>query len=349
VRIALLGTGVHPIPPTGYGGIERVLAEFADALRRAGQVVSIVQQVRKERSLDEYWFARHLNQLLSHTSYDVLHASTPVVAAQLAWSRRPYIYTTHSRHWFERSGVTEHWGYWLEKRAVRHSVATVALTERVRSQVTRVLGSSLPSSLPIIPIGVDLTRFQPDWSRRTGKRALGVGAILPVKRWEVAAQALKGTGFSLRIAGPLADPSYAAQLRTSGDPVELLGELSESQLIDEYAQSDLLVHPSRVELLPGAVVQGLAAGLPVLGAEPVRDLVIEDATGWVAPPGSDPSAIARFFRDRLARISQDQQRLRTMGEAARKSAERAFDWGRIAGAHVDLYTRILNTASASRA
>ena len=36
MRILLIGGGVQPIPPTGYGGVERVLADFQTALLAAG-------------------------------------------------------------------------------------------------------------------------------------------------------------------------------------------------------------------------------------------------------------------------------------------------------------------------
>ncbi|HEY6238887.1 MAG TPA: glycosyltransferase family 4 protein, partial [Thermoplasmata archaeon] len=273
MRVVLVGTGVQPIPPEGYGGVERTLSEYARALRAAGHEVTVVNEVRGRRNRDEYRFALRLPRLLEGMEYDVLHASSPVVANRLAWMGRPFTYTSHSRHWFEIGGWRGRWGLWLERRAVRRAVHTVALTERLRSRMIELVGPSAAARTSVIPIGVDTDRFRPDWNARRGNVALGVGVVAPFKRWHLAAAALKGTGVRLRLLGPTPDTAYAAEVRAAGDDVEIVGEVSDEVLRTAYSQSDLLVHPSRVELLAGVVLQGLSAGLPVLGASPVADLV----------------------------------------------------------------------------
>ena len=232
---------------------------------------------------DEYPFARSVPSRVGSIPHDIVHASTPVVARALAATRIPFVYTTHSRHWFERRGVTQRWGYHLEKRAVRHARTTIALTDRLASEIRRSVGPLPPDRLPVIPIGVDAERFQPRWQERTGSRALGVGIVASIKRWELAAAALRDTQFRLRLAGPLTDPAYAERVRASGQNVELLGELTDAQLIEEFARADLLIHPSRVELLPGVVLQAFASALPVLGAGPLGSVVEEGRTGISRP------------------------------------------------------------------
>lgn len=347
MRILLLGTGIQPIPPTGYGGVERTIAEYARALRAAGHEPQIVQQVRRRRSIDEYWFARTLPRLLAPTSYDVLHASTPVVANRLAGMRRPFVYTSHSRHWFERDRLGARWGYFLEKRAVGRSAATVALTERLRDRMRRDVARP-PAELVTIPIGVDTDRFRPDRAQRTGHVALGVGVIAPFKRWELAAAALKGSGAELRVVGPIADPSYAERLRSAGDRVTLLGEIDDERLRAEYAHADLYVHPSRVELLAGVVLQALSAGLPVIGASPVAGLAEEGVSGWSAPEGADEVAITEFLRGRAADLLGDPGLRARMSDAARLRAQRAFSWESVVAAHLALYERLGRAGALNR-
>ena len=119
------------------------------------------------------------------------------------------------RHWFYRTQLSHRWGYWLERRAVRRARATVALTEPLARTMRRQVPSRHPLPISVIPFGVDTERFQPNWSARRNRRALGVGVVLPFKRWEWAAQALRGTGLELRIAGPQPSPEYAARVRAS--------------------------------------------------------------------------------------------------------------------------------------
>lgn len=348
MRICLVGTGVQPIPPTGYGGVERTIAEFARALEAAGHAVVVVNEVRRGRSRDEYAFARGLLRKIGNGPYDVVHASTPVVANRLAWGGVPFVYTSHSRHWFEVRRWSERFGLWLERRAVRRAAATVALTERLAARIRERCGPQGPRRMAVIPIGVDLDRFRPDWSVRTGQRALGVGVVQPFKRWELAAAALRGTNVTLTVVGPTPDPTYAARVRAAGERVVLAGEVDDATLARLYAESDFLVHPSRVELLAGVVLQGLAAGLPVLGAKPIAGLVTEGATGFLAPARADDGEVTRSLAAGAQLLLADPVRRRTMGEAARRAASERFSWPTVVAAHVRLYESLMADGALSR-
>ncbi|MCI4363863.1 MAG: glycosyltransferase family 4 protein [Thermoplasmata archaeon] len=340
MRILLVGTGVQPIPPTGYGGVERTLAEYARALEAAGEKPVLVHRVRRGRPSDEYRFALELPRLLRGVEADIVHASTPVVANRLRWLGRPYVFTSHSRHWFSLRGPTQRWGFFLERRAVAGSAATVALTPEIAGRIRGRLRQRAPAKVSVIPIGVDAERFRPEWSHRTGRRALGVGVVAPVKRWELAATALRGTGIALRIAGPTPDAAYARAVQAAGESVELLGEVDEARLAQEYADSDLLLHPSGAEMLSGTVLQGLAAALPILGAAPVRSLIDPGVTGWTSAVDALPELIVRELREHALALGRDESARRRMGEAARASALERFAWPAVVAQHLALYREL---------
>jgi glycosyltransferase involved in cell wall biosynthesis len=341
VRVLLAGTGVQAIPPTGYGGVERTIAEYAEALRTAGHEAVIVNEVRGGRMRDEYPFARSLPRLLQDQRYDVLHASTPVVANRLAGLGLPFVYTTHSRHWFDREGLTQRWGYYLERRAVRRASATIALTARLAETIVTSVGSEVRDRLRVIPIGVDTERFQPAASERTGSVALGVGVVAPVKRWELAATGLRGSGFRFRLVGPITDPQYAAAVRAAGDQVEIVGELGDDELRREYARADLLVHPSRVEILPGVVLQAMASGLPVLGTEVISSIIEPTITGWCSPPGADAEQIVTFIRDRATALREYPELARTAGQRGRELALERYQWSEVVRRHLEVYRAVI--------
>jgi glycosyltransferase involved in cell wall biosynthesis len=336
VRVVLIGGGVQPIPPTGYGAIERILADFQSALTAEGHSAVIVNRVRHRRMRDEYPFALELPRLLRGLEYDVLHAHTPVVANRLSWSGFPFVYTSHSRHWFYRERWTHRWGYWLERRAVRRASAVVALTEPLERTMRTAVATPQPLPISVIPFGVDAGRFSPDWARRTGRRALGVGVVLPFKRWELAARALRGTGILLRIAGPQPSRAYADLVRASGDSVELLGEVDDSSLRALYAESDFLVHPSAVEVLSATVLQALAAGLPILGGPGVAGVVQDGRTGW-ALSDDQPEAFVGGLRSRAVALAGDPEARRRMGDSARAVALSQYSWPRVVAAHLAVY------------
>ena len=335
MRIVLVGGGVEPIPPTGYGGTERFIADLQVALRDAGHEAVVVNRVRHRRLRDEYPFAWEVPRLLRDLRYDAVHANSPVVANRLALAGIPYAYTSHSRHWYYRERLSHRWGYWLERRAVRHSAAPVALTEPLARTMQSAVGTTR-RPIAIIPFGVDGRRFAPRWERRTGHLALGVGVVAPVKRWELAAHALRGTGLRLVLVGPTPDREYADRVRSAGDAVELAGEVSGDQLTNWFAESDLLVHPSRVELLSGAVVQALSAGLPVVGGPALEGVVEDGATGWCVPD-PEPASFVAGLRRRVVDLQRDPALRRRMGEAARAVAEERFAWPAVVRRYEEVY------------
>ena len=343
MRILLIGGGVQPIPPTGYGAIERILADLQAALVSAGHEAEVVNRVRHRRMRDEYPFAWELPRLLRGRPYDVLHANTPVVANRLALGGYPYVYTTHSRHWYYRAQLSHRWGYWLERRAVRRARAVIALTPTLARTMAERVRPPLPP-VAVIPFGVDAERFRPAWERRTGRAVLGVGVVQPFKRWELAARAMRGLGVRLRIAGPLGSEEYASRVRTSGDQVELLGEVSAEELVRLYAESDVLLHPSSVEVLSATVLEGLASGLPIVGGPSVADVVENGRTGF-STPDDDLDAFVRTMRTSVSELIGNDARRREMGEAARATAQERYSWARVVSEHLRVYAA---AAGASR-
>jgi glycosyltransferase involved in cell wall biosynthesis len=344
VRILLIGGGVHPIPPTGYGAIERILSDLQAALVAAGHEAIVVNRVRHRRMRDEYPFAWELPRLLRGERYDVLHAHTPVVGNRLAFAGLPFVYTSHSRHWYYRDRWTHRWGYWLERRAVRRARAVVALTEPLAQTMRATVRPPLPP-ISVIPFGVDSARFRPAWERRNGHNALGVGVVAPFKRWHLAARALRGTGANLSIAGPLVSEEYAEAVRREGGHVQLLGEVPEERMLSLFAESDFLLHPSAVEILSASVLEALAAGLPVVGGGGVAGVVDPGITGWVLED-RDPAAFSAGMRDRVVALLHDEGLRRRMGEAARATAIARFSWPEVAARHIEVYRTAGETSGA---
>lgn len=340
MRVVLIGTGARPIPPPGYGGIERTLADLSRALNQAGVRVEVLNEVYPGRTA-EHRFARTLLRHRKMLEGAVVHASTPVVASRLRRMGVPYVYTTHSRHWFVVAGFTQRIGLRLEERAVKGARFAIALTPEVRARILRTFPPAQPPAhLETIGLGVDLDRFSPRAPSGDPQLALGVGALLPLKRWDWAARALQGTGIRLRLVGPPSDPEYARVL--AGLPgVELAGEVSEDRLRDELQGAGMLLHPSAAELFPGVVAQAMASGRPVVGLSPIASLVDDGVTGYVPTvDASNAEAAVAALRQAVVRLSGDATLRENMGRAGREKAVRAFDWKEIAQAHLRLYDQV---------
>jgi glycosyltransferase involved in cell wall biosynthesis len=91
--------------------------------------------------------------------------------------------------------------------------------------------------------------------------------------------------------------------------------------------ADVLCHPSRVEGAPNAVLEGMAAGLPVVAvaAFGTAEYVVEGETGLLSRAGDIPA-----LRRNLEAVLEDASLRRRMGEAGRERALSRFSEGRCA-------------------
>ncbi len=104
------------------------------------------------------------------------------------------------------------------------------------------------------------------------------------------------------------------------------------------AGADVLVLASRSEGAPLSILEGMAAGLPVVASDVggVAELVADGETGLLVPPG-DPTALAAA----LQRLVADAPLRRRLGAAGRRRVEERFELAASRRAHLDLYAREL--------
>lgn len=178
-----------------------------------------------------------------------------------------------------------------------------------------------------------------------------VGNIRHVKGHDVllraAAEVLQRfprTSFS--IGGDVLEPEYFRSLQQIArelgitDRVRFLGGLT--NLPEHLAQADIFVLPSRSEGLSNALLEAMAASLPVVatavGGNP--ETVVEGVTGIIVPP-EDPAALARA----LCQLLSDPVRARAMGVAGRTRILDRFSVEAMVAQTTDTYKVLLNTGS----
>jgi glycosyltransferase involved in cell wall biosynthesis len=105
--------------------------------------------------------------------------------------------------------------------------------------------------------------------------------------------------------------------------------------------ADVGVLSSHTEGLPVAVLEAMAAGLPVVatavGGTP--EVVDDGVTGWLTPPG-DPAALAR----RLGDVLEFPEKGRAMGQAGRRRVRESFTFAAQAEQYQRLFERLAGAA-----
>jgi len=109
---------------------------------------------------------------------------------------------------------------------------------------------------------------------------------------------------------------------------------SRTDVPDLLRASDLFVHPSREEGFSNAILEAMAAGLPVVacdvGGNP--EVIVDGETGRLAPP-RDPER----FADAMVELIADESKRKIFGEAGLRRAAERFSLDRMVGEMESLY------------
>jgi glycosyltransferase involved in cell wall biosynthesis len=189
----------------------------------------------------------------------------------------------------------------------------------------------------ICPPGVDprSARARPDAPGPV--RLLSIGSVTPLKGFLDAAEALGQIatgGFRWTVLGHLGVmPEHAAELerRTRelglGERVELAGQRSHDEALDELARSDLLLITSYTENHPLVALEALAAHVPVVGyaVGGLPDIVRHGETARLAPLLD----IERLGAE-LAHLIADASERRRLTAACERAARQLPSWAEAA-------------------
>lgn len=173
-------------------------------------------------------------------------------------------------------------------------------------------------------------REEPAPRRSASALVVGIVGVFSPKKAQLelieqCCRPLSDHDIEFRFFGDLdAYPDYAERCRrTAGDmlgrSVHFMGHVDD--LNAYYHQLDVVVIASRHEGLARAMIEALAAGVPVLSFAvcSAREILAEEGAGIVVPMG-DYAALVRALRD----LASDRSRLAAMSSRARTVAERRF-------------------------
>ena len=333
LRIALLAPPWLPVPPSGYGGVETVVALLADALVERGhdvtllaapgsrgraRVVPLLDRLHPRQIGASVVEADHVGRAFAHVEaealagapYDVVHDHSGWVA--LAMADRlpaPVLHTVHGS--FDEDA----------SRFYAEHGANAAI-----SYISRAQAATRPDGLAvdaIVPNPIDVDAWPTDVPKED--YLLWVGRFCPEKGPHRAIRAAKAAGRRLLLAGPVQPGqerffAEAVEPHLDGDQVRWVGEVGGRAKQELFAAAAAFLMPIRwPEPFGMVMVEAMAAGTPVIAfpegsvpevVEPGRSgLVVGDEEAMaaavadvaeLAPADCRASARERFCPQRVA-------------------------------------------------
>jgi glycosyltransferase involved in cell wall biosynthesis len=325
LRIAILGPVWFPVPPTGYGGIEWVVALLADGLVDAGHDVTLFASgdSRTNAELDAVfpeapsaligtsWVElRHAFSCLTRAEeFDVVNDHSGITAAALGGLvSTPFVHTVHGP---------------LDELSRANYEAIASLAPAV-GLISLSLNQRKPApELPWVancPNALDLDAY-PYHSER-GDYLLFLGRLSPDKGCHRAIEVAQEAGLPLKIAGKKRDHAeleyFDAMIRPRlGEDVEYLGETSHVTKVALLQNARATLFPIEWEEPFGLVmIESMACGTPVIatrcGAVPEvieegrSGVIVDDYREMVDAIGAaddlDPVECRRYAEERFSAV-----------------------------------------------
>ncbi len=183
----------------------------------------------------------------------------------------------------------------------------------------------------VIPNGVDVERFHPQWPSRSLQASLGINAGMPVAGIVAALRPEKNHELFLEAAALVCAEVPDAQFLIIGDGPrrEELETLAREKAIDRSVHFlgtrpdipevlsllDVLMLTSHMEANPISILEAMAAEKPVVATRvgSIPRVVADGEFGFLTAPGSAPE-----LADRVIELFRDPQRAAAMGRAGRE-------------------------------
>ncbi|MFO8079830.1 MAG: glycosyltransferase family 4 protein [Armatimonadota bacterium] len=280
-----------------------------------------------------------------HTNSAKMHL---IAGAAARLRRLPVLW--HMRDLMTDSGARA----WLKRAVRRIRPEVIAISEAVAAQF-----EGMPCTVRVVPNGIPIERFAPGPPPEGLRDELSLPAEAPVACVVGRLTPWKGHRTLLRawpmvlaripeahllIVGEVAfwEDDYADELRSLAEELGIAGSVTWAGFRDDVPDLlrlvDLLVLASTDEPFGRVVIEGMAAGLPVVATASggVPEIVVEGETGLLVPPEqSGPMS------DAIAEVLANPATADAMGEAGRRRAVERFDVRRVARQVGEIYDELL--------
>ncbi len=246
MKIAHVTPGLLPIPPKGWGAIEKMIWELHCNFIKEGHESKIV----------------YLDELTGDE--DVVHIHVGNLANMAHERGIPYYFTMSDHHAFL---------YGTESDVYKENYK--GMQNSIRSFVGGKFLVDYFNGIPeYSPYGVNTDFFKPASKKPLGHKLLCVANNGYVhnqaedrKGFGIAIAAAKRLGLPITIIGPKNNQKYFDTNPPDYDKLTIRFDLSEEELLQAYQEHTIFLHPSQLEAgHPNlTLLEALACGLPIVG------------------------------------------------------------------------------------
>ena len=297
MKIALIGPGIMPIPPEGWGGVEHLIWNFHNQLKKDGDEVTIIN------TKDLHKIVNTINTGkfdAVHLHYDQYANIMPYIECdrKMITSHYPYLENPEPQYEFL---------YDLLKDSKSH---IVSLSDRIKDEFVR----RGIDDVSVLPCGIETDLYSLDDVVHSD-RSIVVGKLEPRKRQAF----LQKKGLNIDFIGNNADPSFDID-----DPC-YFGEQSKQDIMDNLTSYANMVLLSSGEAHPFVCLEGMAAGLGlVLSEQSTANLDLSQPFITVIP--DDKLEDISYIKDK---IQENRTISISMRNEIREYCRTNFDWSSI--------------------
>lgn len=203
----------------------------------------------------------------------------------------------------------------VERTAFRGAAHVVGSTDEIWNLAVATHGVA-PGDCSVVPNYVDTDLLKPGTPRAPGARSnvLFLGRLEAQKNPLALVEAVAGLGATLTVVGDGSlRADMAARAAALGVEMDFRGNVPHRELPDVFAQADVFALPSLFEGHPKALLEAMACGLPVVGADSpgIREVIADGVNGLLC--ATDSASI----RTALSRALADRDLAARLGAAAR--------------------------------
>jgi len=355
MKIILLSSYFTP----HVGGVERHVEGLARNLHERGFEVEVITSSSSGRGNFPFsvrrWWSIHLpyspiipflRRRLERIEGDIFHSHTPPPFFSHALRKSPHVITYHCDVELPSSyrgipipkGISKAILRKTERmlcEALERAEAVIATT-RSYAESSRILKNK---DFRVIPNAVDPKEFEGEEIEKE-PLILFVGRLSYSKGVDVLIKALRELEVRARcvIIGDGEDRRrFEALAKELGTEVEFTGYLPREEVIRNMKRASLLVLPSisRLEAFGIVLLEAMACGTPVAASDIPGVGEIAREAGFVFPAG-DYRRLAEIINEVLS----DEQKVRRIGERAKKVVKEKYSWDVVVERIIELYEEV---------